>query len=47
MNSDIILIIAGGAAVVILLSLWRKIRSLENDFMKEEKKMGGWSENKS
>ncbi|HET6768512.1 MAG TPA: hypothetical protein VFH08_13970 [Chitinophagaceae bacterium] len=44
MSTDHILVLAGSVAIIILLSLWVKIRSLENDFTDETKKMDPYSE---
>ena len=44
MNADHVLVLVGTVAIIILLSLWVKIRGLENDFTDETKKMDPYSE---
>jgi hypothetical protein len=44
MSTDHILVLVGSVAIIILLSLWVKIRGLENDFTDETKKMDPYSE---
>ena len=44
MHPDNILAIVGIVAVLILLSSWSKIRSMENDLTDETKKMDPYSE---
>lgn len=44
MNPDSILAVVGIVAILILLSSWSKIRSMENDFTDETKKMDPYSE---
>jgi hypothetical protein len=44
MSTDHILVLVGSVAIIILLSLWIKISSLENDFTDETKKMDPYSE---
>ncbi len=44
MTTDHILVLVGSVAIIILLSLWVKIRGLENDFTDETKKMDPYSE---
>ena len=44
MNPDNILALVGIVAILILLSSWSKIRSMENDLTDETKKMDHYSE---
>lgn len=44
MTTDHILVLVGSVAIIILLSLWVKIKGLENDFTDETKKMDPYSE---
>lgn len=44
MSTDHILVLVGTVAIIILLSLWVKVRSLESDFTDETKKMDPYSE---
>ena len=44
MSTDHILVLVGSVAIIILLSLWIKIKGLENDFTDETKKMDPYSE---
>jgi FtsZ-interacting cell division protein ZipA len=44
MNTDSILALVGIVAIIILLSLWSKMRSLDNDFTDKTKKIDTYSE---
>lgn len=44
MNTDHVLVLLGSVAIIILLTLWVKVKSLENDFTDETRKMDPYSE---
>jgi FtsZ-interacting cell division protein ZipA len=44
MNTDHVLVLVGTVAIIILLTLWVKVRSLGGDFTDETKKMDPYSE---